>query len=135
MASSFIEDISPEECRRLLKEHSLGRLGVVVGGRPLIFPVNYLFDSDVVVFRTDPGTKLAGSVFGSTVFEIDGVDEIHQTGWSVIVSGVSTEINEAIDTLSDRLRELDVHPWAPGEKAHWVALRAETITGRTVKRK
>lgn len=131
-ASSRITELTSEACRRLLGEHSLGRLGVVLAGKPFIFPVNYVFESDTVVFRTDPGTKLAGSGFQRAVFEIDGVDQSRGEGWSVIVSGVSREINDALDVLAERLRSLHVDPWVPGERAHWVALQAESITGRLV---
>lgn len=112
----------------------MGRLGVVVDGAPLIFPVNYAFHDDAVVFRTDEGTKLSASALGRVVFEIDGVDEERQTGWSVVVRGVSTEIGDALDTRSARLRKLDVQPWVPGPRSHWVALQADSVTGRRVGR-
>ena len=132
--TSSINELSLQECRRLLDENCLGRLGVIVQGKPFIFPVNYAFDSDAVVFRTDPGTKLAGAGFGPVVFEIDGQDDEGRDAWSVVVSGVSSEISDALDDVAGRLRELDVQPWAPGDHAHWVALRAESITGRRVTR-
>ncbi len=128
------EELPEAECRRLLAGHDIGRLGVVVAGAPVIFPVNYVFHEDAVVFRTDAGTKLSGSALGRVAFEIDGVDEERRCGWSVLVQGVSAEIGDALDHRSERLRQLDVQPWAPGEKAHWVALHAESISGRRVQR-
>lgn len=128
------EEIPGAECRRLLADHELGRLAVVVEGTPFIFPVNYAFYDDAVVFRTDPGTKLAGSALGRVAFEIDGVDAQGGGGWSVVVQGVSTEIGDALDARSERLRDLAVQPWAPGPKARWVALQADSVTGRRVRR-
>jgi hypothetical protein len=46
------------ECRKLLAERHLGRLAIPDFGGPVIFPVNYVFDRDLIVFRTDPGSKL-----------------------------------------------------------------------------
>jgi hypothetical protein len=40
------------------------------------------------VIRTDAGSKLAAALRGAPVaFEVDGVDETHQVGWSVVVRG------------------------------------------------
>jgi hypothetical protein len=87
-----------------------------------------------VVFRTSPGTKLAGAALGHVAFEIDGVDETTQTGWSVIVQGVGTEITSSLDEHSERLRALEVQPWVPGTHAHWVGIVAQSITGRRLRR-
>ena len=59
-ARTWLIDISIEECRRLLKGTVLGRLGVIVDGRPEIFPVNHVFDTmnDCVVFPSNERTKL-----------------------------------------------------------------------------
>ena len=128
------EEICKDECLSLLSNATLGRLAGVLQGRPFVFPVNYTLDGDTVVFRTDPGTKLAGAGFGLVAFEIDGVDRERRTGWSVIVQGVGTEITDALDVRSEAQRRLDLQPWAPGDRAHWVAIQSETITGRRVRR-
>jgi nitroimidazol reductase NimA-like FMN-containing flavoprotein (pyridoxamine 5'-phosphate oxidase superfamily) len=129
-----LEDLSREECLSLLADHSLGRVAGVVDGRPFVFPVNYAVHADSVVFRTSQGTKLAGAGFGRVAFEIDGMDESHQTGWSVIVQGVGTEITDALDGQSELLRRLELQPWVPGDRSHWVSIRAESITGRRIRR-
>jgi nitroimidazol reductase NimA-like FMN-containing flavoprotein (pyridoxamine 5'-phosphate oxidase superfamily) len=59
---SGLQVIERAECLRLLATEEVGRLGVVVAGRPEIFPVNYVVDGDEVMFRTDAGTKLAGAM-------------------------------------------------------------------------
>ena len=56
---SKLEVLSDSECVKLLRAHALGRLAMTDhNGRPEIFPINYFFDEGLVVFRTDPGTKL-----------------------------------------------------------------------------
>ena len=39
----------------------------MAGGRPLIFPVNYVVDGKTIVFRTDEGAKLNGVTGGLNV--------------------------------------------------------------------
>lgn len=129
-----MEELSPAECSELLASNNFGRLATMVDHRPEIFPVNYAFSGETVVFRTSAGTKLAGAAFGRVAFEIDGVEPGSHTGWSVVVHGVSTEINGALDASSVALRQLELAPWAPGEKLHWVAIRPESVTGRRLRR-
>lgn len=125
-----LRELSSDENRRLLSEHRVGRIAVVVGGAPLIFPVNYVFDGERVVFRTDEGLKLRHAPLRRVAFEIDGLDEAAGTGWSVLVQGFTYEITRAIDQFSEELRRLPVTPFAPGEKAHWIEIVPHTITGR-----
>jgi hypothetical protein len=61
------------------------------------------------------------------------VDEATQTGWSVIVQGVGNDITSTLDEQSERLRALMVQPWGPGERAHWVGILAQSITGRRLR--
>jgi nitroimidazol reductase NimA-like FMN-containing flavoprotein (pyridoxamine 5'-phosphate oxidase superfamily) len=108
---------------------------MVVDEEPVILPVNYLFDGEAVVFRTDPGLKLAATPLRKVAFEIDDVEESSGTGWSVLVRGFAREITRGIDHRSEALRQLPVTPFAPGEKSHWIEVVPKTITGRRVGRK
>ena len=125
-------EIPRAECLELLSGRSLGRLAVIYKGRPLVLPVNYALDGDVVVFRTDRGSALAGAPLRKVAFEIDEVDEADGTGWSVLVQGYAFEITNAIDHPSEARRALPVTPFAPGEKSHWIEIVAERITGRRI---
>ncbi|HUF33338.1 MAG TPA: pyridoxamine 5'-phosphate oxidase family protein [Acidimicrobiales bacterium] len=127
---SGLEVIERDECLRLLASRQVGRLGVVDGRRPLIFPVNYVVAGEEIVFRTDPGTKLTAALRANVALQIDEVNEEERTGWSVLVSGRAEEIdsfrNEAVRALLD----LPVRPWSAGSKAHWVRIVTESVTGR-----
>ncbi|HEV8627032.1 MAG TPA: pyridoxamine 5'-phosphate oxidase family protein [Acidimicrobiia bacterium] len=124
--------IPEAECRRLLSEQHVGRLAFVRRGQPLIMPVNYVFDHDCVVFRTDPGAKLANTPFRRVAFEVDAFDFDTRIGWSVLVQGYATEITRHTDPHSEALRRLPVAPFGRGDKAHWIEIRAVTITGRRI---
>ena len=84
-----LEVLPHAECIRLLACEDFGRLGVVIAGKPEIFPLNYVLDhDDAVVFRTGPGTKLTGPV----VFEVDRLDRDAGSGWSVVVHGSTRRV-------------------------------------------
>src|SRR5688572_21723558 len=83
---TLLQLLPPAECWRLLGEHRLGRLGLVVDGEPVILPVNFVVHQRSIVFRTAGGTKLdAATDWPAVAFEIDGT-EGERGGWSVLVS-------------------------------------------------
>jgi uncharacterized protein len=126
--SGGTEIISYEECRELLRHESVGRLGVVVDGRPEIFPVNYGLDGDGIVFRSNRGRKLTGALLGDVVFEVDSIDVESRSGWSVIVHGRAHDISQFDGpALSAQLET----PWT-GTKEALVRISAESVTGRRV---
>jgi len=131
-ARTGIERLDRAECLRLLAANEVGRLAVVAGGTPAIFPVNYCLDSEAVVFRTDHGTKLDDGPRAPACFEIDHFDREHRRGWSVVVVGRLEEATPYVAATLKRVRALRVDPWAGGDKAHWVRLVPSRITGRRV---
>jgi uncharacterized protein len=129
-----LEVMDRRACLGLLGSHRVGRVAVVSGGRPLIFPVNYVMDDGTVLFRTDPGTKLSGAHSQYYMsFEIDGIDEHSHEGWSVVVNGVGREVVEPNELA--RVQALPLMPWSPGDKQHWIRIRPETVTGRRITRR
>ena len=125
-----LEVLSEDECIRLLRSHSIGRVALTDQGQPLIFPVNYAADERAVVFKTAPGEKLDWAPRSKAAFEIDEVDAANGVAWSVIVKGVAYEITQAIDKLSEELRDMVVEPIAPGDRRHWIAVVRNEISGR-----
>ena len=127
-------DVPREECLRLLASHSFGRLAVSMGDRaPVLRPINYLFDetSQSVVFRTAVGSGFHALLRSAeATFEIDGIEDLARTGWSVIMSGVTDEVTNPNEI--SRLDGLALDSWAPGDKAHWMRIRALTVSGRRI---
>ena len=117
----------------LLASTSLGRLGLLVDGRPEIFPVNYAVDDDVVVFRTGPGTVLNQAALAVVAFEVDQFDDAGHAGRSVLVQGVAQDMGDSIDRTSERLRGLSLITWAPGSRDRWFRIRPDKITGRRIR--
>jgi nitroimidazol reductase NimA-like FMN-containing flavoprotein (pyridoxamine 5'-phosphate oxidase superfamily) len=127
--------IDRDECLRLLARDEVGRLAVVIGRSPAIFPINYVLDGDTIVFRTDEGTKLSAAERAPACFEIDDIDREHRTGWSVVASGRLEEVTQYDARTLERLHQLPLDPWAGGDKSHWMRLIPEVITGRRVERR
>ncbi|MGY1590849.1 pyridoxamine 5'-phosphate oxidase family protein [Geodermatophilus sp. SYSU D00708] len=126
-------EISVEECYRLLRTQQVGRLGVNAEHYPLIVPVNYGMDGTTIVIRTSPGTKLSNADHANVTFEVDEIDPIHRSGWSVLVRGLAEEVTDAHGPdLVRRTHDVGVTPWAPGEHGHWLRLIPHHVTGRRV---
>ncbi len=131
-ARTGLEIIDPDECRRLLAGDEVGRLAVIDGGTPAIFPVNYVVDGDSVVFRTAVGTKLAAGTRHPVAFEIDDFDRESRTGWSVVVSGHLVEAPPFDTATLERVQALPLESWAGGDKPHWMRLVPSRISGRRI---
>jgi uncharacterized protein len=128
--AASLEHLSRSECMELLAGTSVGRIGFLVDGRPEVLPVNYALDGETVVFRTAEGTVLNRAAFQLVAFEADRIDEVSQTGWSVLAHGVAQDVSDAIDTRSEQLRRLSLVTWAPGRRHRWFRLDADRISGR-----
>lgn len=58
LALGQLRSLSEAECWTLLSSYDLGRIAFVIDGWPQVFPVNYVAEGGVVVFRTATGAKL-----------------------------------------------------------------------------
>jgi len=120
--------LSTSECWALLREAAVGRLAVVVGDQPEIFPVNFLVDHGSVTFRTAEGTKLSASVGHRVGFEADGYDPHTGQAWSVMVKGKAREVKK-LDEVVHAL-DLPLFPWHAKPKPRFVEIVADGISGR-----
>ena len=106
------QELTKSECFELLSGERVGRVALVDDQGPIIFPVNFVLDRHMVVFRTDEGTKLATAAGGGRVaFKVDGADEAAHTRWSVVVRGEATEVADLAELA--RLRKRRLSPWCP----------------------
>lgn len=132
-AVTYLVDIDPEECAHLLASSVLGRLGVIVDGRPEIFPVNHVYDRDsgCVVFPTNARTKLHAALnWPSVAFEVDGVSPNGEGGWSVLVVGRAEPVTDP-EAIARAGRERHVL-WAAGDAVQWVRVVPSKVTGRRI---
>lgn len=126
-----IEVLSEQQCRVLLCRERVGRVAVSEESLVAVFPVNYLVVGDEILFFTGGGTKLrAASANLKVTFEVDHLDTFAETGWSVVVVGVTHEVTEPVVVAGARASGL--RPWADGDRHHLVALTTEVVSGRRV---
>ncbi|RVW01670.1 pyridoxamine 5'-phosphate oxidase family protein [Rhodococcus spongiicola] len=119
--------LTEQEAMNLLSTERLGRLIVVVGDQPDIFPVNYVVHDGKLFFRSAEGDKLTElALEPSVTFQVDHAEAT--AGWSIVVRGIARtlvrfdEINAA--------EELDLKSWIPTEKYNFVEIRPTAVHGR-----
>jgi nitroimidazol reductase NimA-like FMN-containing flavoprotein (pyridoxamine 5'-phosphate oxidase superfamily) len=129
-----LEELSDDECRRLLSLSAIGRIAFVVDGLPMLLPVNYrLLNDDSgmwILLRTRPGNAIDDAP-ERVAFEIDGVDYDDHTGWSVLVRGVLHHLDHnEVELFSKRF---DPKPWTQQERTSWLAIKPQLVTGRRLR--
>ena len=128
-----LEEIGDAECWQLLATQAVGRVAVILGHYPLVFPVNYTLDERSILYRTGPGTKLHAIHRSNVTFEVDSIDPVHRSGWSVMVKGVAQELNAERQRPAVSQAELrGAKPWAPGQRDHFIRILADEVTGRRI---
>ena len=128
-SESHTEVLAPADCWKYLQSSYIGRLAVINGAVPEIFPVNFVTVGETVVFRTAPGTKLRAFLSGAAVaFEVDGLNAYATEVWSVVVKGMPG----AFDGDPASLQEAgpDREPWQPGLKEHLLQITPTEVSGR-----
>jgi uncharacterized protein len=126
-----LEVLDREECLRLLATATLGRIGVTSRSLPTVLPVNFKLDGDRILVRTGIGTKLNAATQNAVVaFEVDDFDPMCQSGWSVVVTGVTSEITDPDER--ETVRSAGLARWAAHGDGRIVAISTELVSGRRV---
>ena len=125
--SEAVTVLSEDQSWDLLSGVALGRYVTNIGGRPEIFPVNFVVQKRTVLFRTAEGTKLFASVVNTQVlFEADDHNVVE--GWSVILRGTAHVL--ATSAEIDEAERAGLYPWIATEKLHYVRIIPNETTGR-----
>jgi nitroimidazol reductase NimA-like FMN-containing flavoprotein (pyridoxamine 5'-phosphate oxidase superfamily) len=126
-----LQVLDRRECMVLLATSTLGRVGCTSGALPIVLPVNFRLVDDAVVFRTGVGTKLDAATRNTVVaFEVDDMDAVAHTGWSVLVTGFAREVTNAFEL--DALQVDGIPRWSPGADGRVVSISTELVSGRRV---
>lgn len=122
-----LEVLERDECLRLLATQGVGRVGLSAGALPVILPVNFYVDGDRILVRTGFGTKLAAAMRNAVVcVEVDEIDSVYHSGWSVLVTGTARELTGA---EAEAALELPLRPWSD-RADHVIAIDIELVSGR-----
>jgi len=100
-----LEDLSEEECRKILSRNHFGRLGFSFRDRVDIRPLEFVADDEWIFGRTSAGEKLLTLEHHRWVaFQVDEVtDRLNWT--SVLIHGAFHLLEESGSEESARLRE------------------------------
>jgi hypothetical protein len=121
-----LTEINWHECLDLLRSERVGRLAVIVDGRPDIFPVNFSLDaSDSIIVRTGVGTKLSAAVDHHVSFEVDHFAPEQHAGWSIVIHGVAHQTSYIVEGEHPVVSWLDDTP-------HMLRIARTSMTGRRI---
>jgi uncharacterized protein len=127
------EDLEESVCWRLISRVAVGRVGFVFDGEPFVLPVNCAVVDGKIAFRTAGDSMLHTLGDGERVaFEADHVDQVAESGWSVLVRGNLWEVVD--EELRGRLIGAPTHPWAPGPIDRWMVIVPSVVSGRSITR-
>ena len=130
MPDAWLEELPHEENLRLLRMSNVGRIAVVIDEFPVVVPVNYrLVETSGrtwLALRTRPGSVIERAPV-HVAFEIDGIDPLHQQGWSVLVRGTLHHVDPDAANFRERF---DPDTWLLAERDAWMVVEPFAITGR-----
>jgi nitroimidazol reductase NimA-like FMN-containing flavoprotein (pyridoxamine 5'-phosphate oxidase superfamily) len=130
MSEPWLEELSYEQCLQLLRAGAVGRIGIIVHDAPIVLPVNYriveTLDLTFLALRTRTGNIIERAA-PLVAFEIDGIDAVHEQGWSVLVRGTLHHLDPDTPDLEERF---DSHPWLTADRDAWLVIQPFAITGR-----
>ena len=124
-----LEILEARECFDLLGTVGIRRVALSVRALPVVLPVHFAVMDGKVVVRTVPGTKLDAALAGAVVaFEADDVTEDGEDGWSVMVQGQASLIDD--ESELEQARALGLRPWIGSSNDHFMSISADVVTGR-----
>ena len=125
-----LEILDDEECWRLIRTARVGRVAVSVGAVPAVFPVAFVVVGCDILFFTGSGIKFDAAREGRSVtFEVDEIDVVAETGWSVLAVG---PIVPASPVSKARAQALGLYPWAAGDRQQLLRIRPDFLSGRRI---
>jgi uncharacterized protein len=131
--TTTVQVLTEAECHRLLAEQEVGRIAFTDHeGFPVVLPVNFVIDGDLIAIRTDVGAKTEQVPLHRVAFQVDGVERWNHSGWSVLVQGYGQDVTDAVGQHYQELRGRGVDTWAPGDKSRWLTIDIDRISGRRI---
>jgi nitroimidazol reductase NimA-like FMN-containing flavoprotein (pyridoxamine 5'-phosphate oxidase superfamily) len=111
--------LTPDQCKYILLQNHIGRIGCASDRKVLILPVTYVFDGGFIYGRSLEGTKVSMMRKRPDVcFEVDTIQDM--ANWrSVVAHGVYEELTSERDhQLVGKLFNDRIAPLTTGETLH-----------------
>lgn len=136
---AILEELTEAESMHLIEQAEIGRIGFSGRYGPAVIPVNYKIVEGSVVFRTAVGSPLGEDLRTGiadaeykVAFEIDEIDPVARTGWSVMIQGAAHHVDDEQERAV--VARAGIEPWAGGERDHFVRIKPTVISGRRIRR-
>jgi hypothetical protein len=123
------EELTRDECLRLLAGASFGRIVFTSAALPAVRPASHLVVGGELITRAGLGSAITPTAGGAGVvvaYEADQIDSDRLCGWSVMVIGRAHQVTD--EALAARYRE-SVCQWGSGEPDTVISIAAEVVTG------
>jgi uncharacterized protein len=123
-----LSELGEDECLELLASKVIGRVAFLDDAGPVVVPVNYVVHDGTVLFRTSPHSAVGRLVREQTcAFEVDDIDEVTESGWSVLLRGPATVVGP--DDLPSAGADRPL-PWPDGVRSMHVRISPRLVSGR-----
>lgn len=124
--------LDDDTCWARLADEPVGRVAVVVDGRPHLIPLNHVVRNRELLFVSVPGTKLHRVLHNPgqpAAFEVDRYDRATHAAWSVIVHGTLHPVQDLVEHTRQDIRGRPI--WLDGYRDRtWIRLHPERVEGR-----
>ncbi|WP_392959828.1 pyridoxamine 5'-phosphate oxidase family protein [Streptomyces sp. LN245] len=123
-------ELGRQECLDRLGQAPIGRIVHTQNALPAVLPVNFSLDArSAVLLRTSADSELARSIDGVVVaFEVDAVDAVAHSGWSVVVTGHAKVVDDPDE--HDHLTRTGPRSWVASPQDVFIRIASELVTGR-----
>jgi len=126
-AGGRLAELSTFDCWQLLETAEIARFAWNGPRGVSMVPVNYTVADGAMWFRTTPYAEHAREAGGQWVaVEVDSIDRVERSGWSVVVRGVA----ELIDPADVPELLIDLRVWPQGTRNLLIRIQPVEITGR-----
>ncbi|MEO6467837.1 MAG: pyridoxamine 5'-phosphate oxidase family protein [Acidimicrobiia bacterium] len=132
MTDTQLITLDLDACLEHLRYEKVGRIAVVHDEYPIVVPVNYRFveaaQRNWIAIRTRAG-NIIERASPPVAFEIDGIDDTHRRGWSVLVRGTLLPVDEE---AADFKEQFDTETWLSTDRDSWLVIEPFSISGRAL---
>ncbi|MDD7939540.1 pyridoxamine 5'-phosphate oxidase family protein [Actinomycetospora lutea] len=121
-----IEPLGADESRALLMTAEIGRLAFIDEHGPTVEPFAFALEGPHIVIAVGARTGARAAVGQAVAFEVDEIDLVHRTGWSVVAAGTLHRAGAGTVARPE--------PWPDGDDRLLLLLAVERWSGRRLRR-
>lgn len=126
----MVESLGAAESRALLMTAELGRLAFTDAHGPTVEPFAFALEETAIVIGVGLLSGARAAVGQTVAFEVDEIDPVTRTGWSVVAVGTLHRAPATVRARPERWPDLA----GETERSFRLLLEVDRITGRRLRR-